>query len=193
MRNHLSPTALSNLFTMGIAARKDPRQKVPNTYQTPPEDVRVLRARLILEEALEACVGLGVLVCPKPGCSFLLSSDDVTVKTIKNLSVPNLEKIIDGCCDTIYVAVGTMLVCGAPDLPHLAAVCAANDAKFPNAEAITDTHGKFQKPAGWLPPCHADVAAGLPTISIGFDVVTENLIKERCDVREGKATGLPKV
>ena len=69
-----------------------------------------------------------------------------------------MEAIIDGCCDTIYVATGTLAVCGVPDLPHLDEVCRANNAKFPGGQGVCNTYGKYTKPEGWVPPNHFDTA-----------------------------------
>lgn len=161
----LSETGVSNLYTMSASAKKDKRQEIPDTYTMPSLEVRKLRAQLILEEALETIEGLGFSVginvagdCEigkqiEPDYSWQpVEISNVEYEPLRN--GPNLEKIIDGCCDVIYVAVGTMLCCGAPDGEHMKLVNDANNAKFPNGEAITNENGKFQKPKGWLPPDH---------------------------------------
>ena len=49
----ISRVAASCLFTMTAASVKDSRQTIPKGPHVPTEDIRMLRARLILEEALE--------------------------------------------------------------------------------------------------------------------------------------------
>lgn len=165
----LSRVMLSNLYTMGCAARKDIRQRAPSQRQYPVTEVRLLRARLILEEALETVKALGIITEPRklkkdekaPEGSVMLSpsvylefaTDDALLEGIESIEREN--NVIDGCCDTIYVAIGTLVTIGVPDVAHLEEVCLRNEAKFPNGEAITDARGKFQKPEGWVGPNHA--------------------------------------
>lgn len=161
----LSPTAISNLFTMGISARNDPRQRVPDMYAVPGLMVRELRARLILEEALETIAALGFSIRPKSTKQFYHVSD-VDLLPIEEMAV-DIDDVIDGCADTIYVAIGTMLVHGAPDLPHLAEINRTNNAKFPGAVAITNPEtGKFQKPPGWQPPDHKRVRQAVGHVAL---------------------------
>jgi predicted HAD superfamily Cof-like phosphohydrolase len=185
MRNHLSPTAVSNLFTMGVSARLDPRQRVPASYEVPPVEVRRLRARLIMEEALETVRDLGFTVEGPMGTYKPPVINEVSDLRFCDDRKPSLEGIIDGCCDSIYVNTGTLLVCGAPDVPHLAAVNAANNAKFPGAVALCDAHGKFMKPEGWLPPDHG-AAMTLWAGKADLTKITDELIKENSDACNGE-------
>lgn len=145
----LSRVALSNLFTKGVAAKKDPRQTVLPSYGIPDQPTRKLLAQLVLEEALETVRALG----------FDVSTPQVPdVVWHTGCSDPNIETIIDGACDTIYVATGVLVACGVPDRPHLDEVCRANDAKFPDGEAVVqEGTGKYLKPVGWFPPQHERV------------------------------------
>jgi predicted HAD superfamily Cof-like phosphohydrolase len=149
MKHNLTPTTLSNLLTMGICAEQDARQAIPHGYCMPDKSTRLLRAKLILEEAIETINALGFVVQQ--------SLRDRTVFDVIPSGVPDMEKIIDGCCDEIYVATGTLCAVGAPDGPHLAAVNAANEAKFPGGKVVRNESGKFLKPEGWLPPDHNKV------------------------------------
>ena len=158
-----TPTMISNLYTMTASAKKDARQALPASPRIPQADVRMLRARLILEEAFETVKGLGVeIACDVPIISSLKDLS-LHIRPEENGGiVPNLEDIIDGACDTIYVATGTLAACGVPDVPHLLAVSKANDEKFPNGVATVDEFGKFVKPSGWVAPNHARTSASLP-------------------------------
>jgi predicted HAD superfamily Cof-like phosphohydrolase len=167
----LSPVALSCLYTMGVAAKSGhgSRQAVPDRPLIPPEDVCKLRAQLILEEALETISALGFNVVAD-------GHANVTLEGAALVPSGNLdwEKAVDGCCDSIYVATGAMLALGAPDVPHLKAVCDANDAKFPGGRAIIDqATGKYLKPFGWEAPDHT--APGR-TFSINLRQIQEDLL-----------------
>lgn len=160
----LTTTGRSNLLTMGAAAKRDPRQRVPAQPTTPLSPLALLRARLILEEAIETVHALGFALTidnenikhpAESGKSAIIKCvDDMTLVVEREA---DLLEVIDGCCDTIYVCTGTLLMCGVPDAPHLNEVNRANNDKFPNGEAIVNAHGKFLKPAGWLGPNHTQI------------------------------------
>lgn len=153
LREYFSPVAISNLYTMTATGQVKPEAALPESVSIPSEEVRLLRARLILEEAIETIRGLGFDVCPKDSVlrSPIQDVDDVLFE--RNYE-PVLEQIIDGCNDLIYVAVGTMLACGVADVAHDREVCRANDEKFPGGVATVNEYGKFQKPPGWRGPDH---------------------------------------
>lgn len=153
-RGMLSPTGVSNLHTMSAVGKVKPEMALPDEPTIPSEAVRRLRARLILEEAIETVHGLGFSIELN-----MTSPDDDEVDGIDSLNLvanrrADLEEIIDGCCDVSYVAIGTMLACGVPDAPHMELVNKANNAKFPGGVATINEHGKFQKPEGWKQPDH---------------------------------------
>jgi len=150
MNDVLSSVALSNLYTMGICSEKDDRQSIGAAYSMPDDNVRKLRAKLILEEAIETIESLGCSVDYDPTTGNLGISD--------HIGEPDEEGIIDGVCDTVYVCIGTLCSMGIPDLPHLQEVNRANNEKFPDG-AIPKIRkdGKFLKPEGWQPPNHQQV------------------------------------
>lgn len=203
----LSDVALSNLYTMGAAAAVDPRQFIPSRgYVVPPPEVRILRARLIMEEALETCLalGVGVLLPVEAEGEWLLDFTSLRFvsreDSLEQLSLKSadLEGIIDGCCDTVYVAIGTLMACGVPDLPHLEHVNERNNAKFPGGSAIANENGKFLKPPGWQPPNHEEVRKRLP-YEPNLMVISGELVRAECTVApellppgmEAGASGLP--
>ncbi len=152
----LTPTALSNLFAMAITSQRDERQKVGMLYTIPNIKTRELRARLILEEALETIKAMGLVAC--------VGAEEIEIGNLgvrthwRTEQETNLEGIIDGCVDTIYVATGCLISCGVPDVPHLLEVIRANDDKFPNGIAtMNEETGKYLKPLGWGAPCHETV------------------------------------
>ena len=117
-------------------------QPVLNEPGDPGQDVRKLGAKLILEEALETIESLGFRVNQTSAGMELISLDE---------SKFDIEGVVDGCCDTIYVCQWAMLSVGVRDGLPLMEVCDANDRKFgPGAHKNED--GKVQKPAGWIGP-----------------------------------------
>lgn len=153
----LSPVAQSNIFTMSSTynSTNDHRQKVPILPMLPSQESRELRARLILEEALETINALGFRV------ETAYQAQEVRKDTVNYFPVEETNReffeIVDGCCDLIYVATGTLVSMGIPDLPHLKEVNRANNDKFPDGKAIVNEHGKYLKPEGWIGPDHSRV------------------------------------
>lgn len=89
------------------------------------DDLRQLRARLILEEAAEA---------------------------IEAMAEGDELGLADGLVDLVYVVAGTGVAFGLP-LEHLwLEVQRANMDKFPNGRPILDSGGKVMKPPGWRGP-----------------------------------------
>ena len=122
-------------------------QAVPHCVAMPDGDTRLLRARLILEEALETIEALGV--------SVMSSADQRSVgmhnvRFAFNGSGFDMIETIDGCCDLSVVLQGTLLACGLPDTPFIEEVDAANLRKLDGG--YKDAQGKWRKPASWVPP-----------------------------------------
>jgi len=173
--SNITQTMVSNLLTMSICSGHDKRQKVGDPYTIPDEETRRLRAQLILEEALETIYALGMgVVSDFNGLSIMPSDDD-----------PDLEKIIDGCCDLNYVLTGTLVSCGVPDSPHYDEVNKCNLAKFPNAVATFNESGKYQKPNGWVGPDHAKVQEAVVNAKLK-SASLQDLAKHHMRVLQGK-------
>lgn len=151
IRQDLSRMAISNLYTMGITCQNDPRQSIPDSAGMPNLETRRLRAKLILEEAFETVEALGFVVTGRVGKSESVL-DPKRLHLVELSTGPNMEDAIDGCIDTMYVCVGTLMAMGVPDLPFANEVCRANEDKFPNGESVVNDAGKFLKPEGWNPP-----------------------------------------
>ena len=117
-------------------------QDVPGVPVVPSLSVRELRARLILEEALETITALGFIVVKSKkgdGLEVFASGE------------PNLIEIVDGCADVSVVTIGTLSACGVHDAPILELVDNNNLAKFgPGSHRRKD--GKWEKPPGHKPP-----------------------------------------
>lgn len=128
----------------------------------PPEDERMLRAKLILEEALETIEALGL--CPTLDADNAVDGQvDITMDLVSwedTSQGPNLTEIADGCADLSVVTIGTLIACGIPDLHLLRIVDQANMAKFgPGGHRRED--GKWIKPPGFTPPDIAGFLASL--------------------------------
>lgn len=93
-------------------------QECPEKPTIPSLEVRKLRAKLILEEALETIEALGVRIYGKDGCSgkeFEVSSEYFHCITIEDWKPANLSEIADGCEDLKVVTEGTLVACGLVD------------------------------------------------------------------------------
>lgn len=114
-------------------------QELPKFPCEPTAKVKILRARLILEEALETIEALGVthnIQDPQ----FDISGHDF-----------NLVEVIDGCCDIKVVTTGTLSACGVDDMFYQHEVDMNNLLKF-GPGGYKDEHGKWIKPPDHKPP-----------------------------------------
>lgn len=120
----------------------------PAAPAEPSADVRILRAKLILEEAFETIRdGLGVDVF-YAGLYQPVGVDEVAFKANRPFS---MVETIDGCCDLRYVTTGTLSACGVPDRPFQHAVDKNNLDKFGPGHSLRED-GKLIKPPGHQPP-----------------------------------------
>jgi predicted HAD superfamily Cof-like phosphohydrolase len=116
-------------------------QKLPDKSRMPPEEVRELRARLILEEALETIDALGF--CTE------ITIRETNQKMTRPMLVahdrgPNLREIADGCADISVVTIGTLLACGIADKSLLEEVDRSNLAKFELPKCPTHPNAGMQ-------------------------------------------------
>ena len=137
---------------------KDFMQKVgqdtPDQLTTPPEKIRILRAKLILEEALETVHAMGVVV--RAGGPGSVQIENETLHYSAEGDV-DLVEVVDGCADISVVTIGTLIAFGVDDEPVLEEVDASNLRKFePGSYRRED--GKWIKPPNWTPP---DIAGAI--------------------------------
>lgn len=135
-------------------------QTLPKTPVELDQQTRLLRAKLIFEEALETIqYGLGVdmyLVNVKPceGPARLPSYDrkaGFTQYTFHTNRPMDIAAAVDGCCDVSVVTIGTLSAMGVSDEPVLKEVDQNNLAKFgPGGHKAAD--GKWEKPVDHKPP-----------------------------------------
>lgn len=120
-------------------------QDTPDTLTVPDAVTRMLRAKLILEEALETIGALGVRATV-PGGPLLIEG-----VIWEESGGADVEGVVDGCADLSVVTVGTLISFGVKDEPVLREVDAANLRKFgPGGYRRED--GKWMKPPNWTPP-----------------------------------------
>lgn len=120
-------------------------QEIPDAPCIPSAEVRLLRAKLIMEEALETIEALGVKADCE-GCQISMNGIEFYTH-----GEPDLVEIVDGVCDISVVSLGTLLACGCTDLPFLHEVDESNLRKFgPGGYRRED--GKWIKPPDWQPP-----------------------------------------
>lgn len=128
-------------------------QELPERPTIPSDEVRLLRARLILEEALETINrGLGVdLHLFVEGCGDEPFPDFKDIGfTIERPA--DLIELVDGCCDVEVVTKGTLAAFGVRDHVPQSLVNENNLEKFgPGGYRHPDT-GKWIKPKGHKPP-----------------------------------------
>ena len=121
-------------------------QDTPSKPVIPDEETRVLRAKLILEEALETVKALGVEVAVN-GHSFNHGEQ----LSYAGGGEVDMEGVVDGCADISVVTIGTFIAFGVDDQPILEEVDSANLRKFATGSYRRDD-GKWMKPPGWTAP-----------------------------------------
>lgn len=126
-------------------------QATPPAPTIPDEETRLLRAKLILEEALETvkALGVGVRVTTDDG-------QEVDFNHVDHLDffpegTTDLEGVVDGCADISVVTIGTLIAFGVDDEPILEEVDEANLRKFGEGGYARED-GKWIKPPDWTPP-----------------------------------------
>lgn len=136
------------------------KQEVGDYPRQLTEGERILRAKLILEEAIETIYqGLGVEVAchmvidKKKGLvsTVLLRPDETILKFYANPERFDPEQVVDGCCDLKVVTTGTLSACGIPDEPFQKLVDENNLAKFGPGHSWRED-GKLIKPPEHKPP-----------------------------------------
>lgn len=121
----------------------------------PPIELLKLRARLILEEALETIAGMGI----RPEIRTHEDSENIPFDSRNQFAFGkhptqefDLIEVIDGCCDVSVVTTGTMAALGLPMEPFLEAIDENNLEKFTLPGGYRDAGGKWIKPPGHKKP-----------------------------------------
>ncbi len=126
-------------------------QDLPSTPSVPDDKIRVLRARLIMEEAFEALEAMGVAAFTQCSDGALdVEFKDLAFKTFQKSEELDLPHIAKELADISVVNIGTMSAFGISDNEVLQAVDENNLAKF-GPGGFRDSNGKWRKP-----PNHPD-------------------------------------
>jgi len=129
-------------------------QRVRQKPEIPSEEERILRAKLIYEEAMETIHSLGVVL----RYEAVELSDCTSVQERFELEgQPDMAGIADGCADIMVVTLGTLSSCGIDAGPVMEEVLKKNKEKFPGGVPVILPSGKYGKPVGWKPPDIASV------------------------------------
>ena len=119
---------------------------MPTKPTIPSLEVRILRARLMLEECLETIEnGLGLSIWVDE--DFIISMKDLTFHeriTGAQIREPNLVEIADGLADQEVVNLGTAIACGLNMQPFFDEVMNNNFLKL--ERGTIDEYGKLIKP-----------------------------------------------
>lgn len=129
-------------------------QQVPLSPTMPDGPTRLLRAKLILEEAIETVHALGFefyLIDRSNGCDDYDDRSSSSEVIFVEHGEPDLVQIADGCADVSVVTIGTLSACGIDAQPLIEAIDESNLAKF-TGDAHRREDGKWQKPTGWQAP-----------------------------------------
>lgn len=114
------------------------QQETPKTPTIPSPEIRILRAKLIFEEALETInKGLGVSIRSHGDAVFCDLVDFFAEED------GDLIELSDGCADLKVVTVGTEIACGINGKPIFEEVMRSNFTKFIDGHMRDD--GKWQK------------------------------------------------
>lgn len=149
-------------------------QDVPLEPTMPSDETLCLRAKLILEEALETVQALGVTVQLRsfstkpyslastqaqkndPNTLVPTIDSDTELHFYRDANIkPNITEIVDGCCDIKVVTTGTLSALGVPDTLVQHIVDHNNLSKFAPGWYKRDD-GKIMKPPSFK-PCTEDL------------------------------------
>lgn len=127
------------------------QQTVRDKPTQPTESERLLRVRLILEEALEFAEACGVKVAFRDQFS-----NDLVIATDKNYETKiqgefDIVEYADALGDISYVSYGAANCAGIDMEPIEEEIHRSNIDKFRNG-IVRDEHGKVVKPEGWTAP-----------------------------------------
>lgn len=123
-------------------------QEVPSEASIPDEQTRILRAKLIFEEAMETIEALGVSIYQVQVHTHLNRDAEFDFSADGTFSMVDA---VDGCADLSVVNTGTLIALGVRDVSVLRTVDEANLNKFknptcPNCKTLTKDSADAQVP-----------------------------------------------
>lgn len=112
-----------------------------------------LRAKLIIEEAIETVEAMGYRVSVRPVRTTRGVATEASLIRVRMVGggykKPNWPEVIDGLCDLVYVTLGTAVEAGINLNPFFREVHRSNMLKIGGP---VRADGKALKPEGWEPP-----------------------------------------
>lgn len=126
-------------------------QHLPDKPTIPDAATRILRAKLIMEEALETIEAMGVFCYAQDdsyGCP--LEFDHLEFEEDEGKEV-DIVGVVDGCCDIAVVTTGTLSAFGISNINPQRLVDESNLAKFGEGGYCRED-GKWIKPPNWQAP-----------------------------------------
>lgn len=120
-------------------------QHLPNKPTIPDAATRILRAKLIMEEAMETIEAMGVEI---ESDGALFCSKYLKYFTTNKVDIVG---VVDGCCDIAVVTTGTLSAFGVSNIIPQALVDESNLAKFGEGGYARED-GKWIKPPNWKAP-----------------------------------------
>jgi len=116
-------------------------QEVPDKVTMPSLEVRKLRARLILEEALETVHALGINgFVGNISLSYLHHCFIRDLISFEEKQKPNLAATADGIADSLVVQLGTAVACGIDIEPIFNEVMRSNWSKMWTDDELNDKY-----------------------------------------------------
>lgn len=116
------------------------------------DEVRILRARLVMSEALELCEALGVFVYVDGGATEIRREEQLSFD-VDAFRPVDIVETADACADLRYVVVGTEIALGIPGDAVFAEVHRSNMTKvLSDGSTMVDEGGKVLKPPSYSPP-----------------------------------------
>jgi predicted HAD superfamily Cof-like phosphohydrolase len=143
-------------------------QATPTELTIPSFEVRRLRAKLILEEALETIQAMGIDIYVDGSYDGDTLTGDLVGYEDKDICDP--VGVADGLGDLEVVALGTYAAFGMDDEEIFSEVHRSNMTKFPAGYNGTQPDGKWKKPPTYSEPKLRDILAmqGLPINHIAY-------------------------
>lgn len=129
------------------------KQLPQNKFLIPPKEERILRSKLILEEAMEQVEGLGVsLMYNHDDCHPYFLTEDVI--SFKDNGDYDAQKVLDAFCDINVINTGTAITCKFSEIlldKSQEAVDNNNLSKLDGPDGpIFREDGKLLKPDGYV-------------------------------------------
>jgi predicted HAD superfamily Cof-like phosphohydrolase len=140
----MSEYTFNEHFSINIDIMNKVGQTTSDKLRVPTSEERLLRAKLIFEEAMETiqALGTGVQIGPNNEWVFVDTGEENY----------NPKEVLDGVCDLAVVSDGTLISCGLYEVfPEALGRIDQNNFSKVRDGVIKNADGKYQKPPGYKP------------------------------------------